>query len=205
MLRNVVLSIISAAALCAQAQLTGKFVFSEDDTLGIIEFDGKGNVTGAEYTQLSGVVPFSGTYSISTDGSGSLSLLKQATDEDGVAAPAVLASYQFLQSAAKGFSAMKTTGNAISVAKFSPVYTAKSISGSYVYESEGKSASGEARAELGSIQFVADGNLSGKQIVRQSGVMERVALVLRHEPACRECVTSQRIVEGRIPHVSTVP
>ena len=172
MLHKLALTVIAAATLAAQTQLNGKFILVEEDTLGVIEFDGKGNVAGAQYKQLTGVVPFSGTYSMASDGSGSLTLFTQTTDEDGVGAPSVLATYQFLQSGGKGFAAMQTTKGVISVAKVAPAYANKSISGSYAFESEGKSASGEARAELGLIQFIADGNLAGKQIVKLSGVTE---------------------------------
>jgi carbon monoxide dehydrogenase subunit G len=176
MLHKFVLAVIAAGALAAQSQLNGKFIFSEEDTLGVIEFDGKGNVSGTAYKQLTGAVPFTGTYSIGGDGSGSVSLLMQTVDEEGVSAPAALAAYQFLQADAKGFTAMQTAKNAISVAKFFPAYAAKALSGSYVFESEGKSASGEARAEIGLVTFLADGNLSGKQIVKQTGAAELITI-----------------------------
>lgn len=176
MLHQLTLAIIAASTLAAQSQLSGKFVFAEEETLGVIEFDGKGNVSGAQYRQQTGVVPFTGAYNTAAGGSGAISLYVQTADEEGVSAPTALATYQFLQSDAKGFMAIQTTAGVVSVAKFSPANASKSVSGGYSFESEGKSASGEERAELGLLQFFADGNLTGKQIVKQSGVTELIAM-----------------------------
>lgn len=176
MLRKLTLAVVATAALTAQSQLNGKFIFSEEDTIGVIEFDGKGNVTGAEYKQVTGAVSFAGSYTVAADGSGSLSIFTQKPDEEGILAPAAIATYQFLRADSDGFSAMQTTKGVVSIAKFAPALAAKSLSGSYAFESEGKSASGEERAEIGLVQFIADGNLSGKQIVKQSGTAELISI-----------------------------
>ena len=78
----------------------GTYIFTEQGetgtvtpfaAVGVMTLDGSGNVSGSESAQtMSGVIDikFTGTYSINTDGSGSLLLTNTTltTDEDGNAA-----------------------------------------------------------------------------------------------------------------------
>lgn len=104
-------NLVRSKMVTVTSGLKGAFVFSEEGTLaaatdvaglGMINFDGKGRVSGWETIQVSHrnmVTTFSGTYGFDPDGTGRLNLIHAAPallEQAGWESPAVSAKYKFL-------------------------------------------------------------------------------------------------------------
>lgn len=180
-MKTTIIAFLSLAAW-AQAPLTGSYVLAEEGgsgintiaALGVVTFDGKGNASGTQFVQMQGsaqTVPVTGRYTVAPDGSGTLVMSTQIPTEDGPA-PAVSATYEFLSVKASGFVAVRKDGLLTTLAKFLPTGTARDFNGSFLYEGEGISASGQSRAEIAVLQLRADGALSGKLAIRNGAIQD---------------------------------
>jgi len=177
MIRNFVCIAVLGSAIWAQAPvLNGRFILAEEGgssaRLGLLTFDGAGNVAGTEYVQASGLtqsIPVTGSYAVGADGSGTLKLSTQIATEDGPA-PAAAAVYDFLAAKAGGFLAIRRDSASATVAELIPASAATSFTGAFVLADEGVSPSGQSVAEIGRLDLKGDGSLSGRIVLKHNGV-----------------------------------
>jgi len=184
-MKTTIIALLSLTAW-SQSPLTGSFVLAEEGgggtnaiaALGIVTFDGKGNATGNQFVQTQGsaqTIPVSGRYTIAPDGSGTLVMNTQIPTEDGPA-PAISATYEFFSVKAAGFVAVRKDAAMATIAKFLPLGKVRELNGSFLYEGEGVSASGQSRAEIAVLQMRADGSLAGKLVVRNGAIQEPLSV-----------------------------
>jgi hypothetical protein len=182
-----------ASAASAKASLKGNFILAEDGgagtnkiaSLGVLTFDGAGNVAGTQFVQMAGnarLVPVTGTYTIGADGGGSLVLATQLPAEDGPV-PTVTATYEFLRTSAAGFAAIRRDGSLTTLAHVIPAGTAKGFDGDFIFEGCGTSVAGQSRAEIATLKFRTDGTLSGKLVISNGAIQDPKAVTGSYAPA----------------------
>lgn len=183
MIRNTILIALCVSAAWGQTPaLKGRFVLAEEGgntaALGVLNFDGAGNVAGTEYVQAPGLtqsMAVSGSYTLAADGSGTLTLNTQVATEDGTA-PAVLATYDFLPAKNGSLAAIRRDSAATTLAEITPASAAVSYTGAFLLTDEGESPSGQSVAQIGVLNLKADGSLGGRLMVKQNGASDLKAV-----------------------------
>lgn len=172
------------------AALKGDYVITEQGAmsqsvmvaLGRMTFDGQGKVAGWKALQAAGinaVMPCEGTYTIDSDGVGTLTLGTKIT-VDGEE-QAVLAQYKFLAAADEtGIKELKAvrTENGLSVgvalSRMKPATDLSALKGAYILTEQGTLGSTAAAAAtmtgLGLINFDGLGGVSGWETVQTNGM-----------------------------------
>jgi len=168
-----------SAALCAQSgAVSGRFILAEEGSastsIALLTVDSAGAISGTQYVQASGItqaIAVTGSVTLASDGSGSMTLDTQVATDDG-SAPAVVAVYDFLSANAAGFAALRRDSASTALARILPASAEAASTGAYSLSVDGVSASGESVAELGLLQLRADGSLTGRIVAKRNNQSE---------------------------------
>jgi hypothetical protein len=164
--------------------LNGTYALSVEGTAGsqpvvslaLLSLSQSGAVSGTEVVHGPGVLnkyAVQGSYSLNSDGTGTMSLTSQANSDDSSSAAAVVENYQILVSKTKDVTAIRTDNGYYTIGQMSLAMQPKTLKGAYVLAERGN---GGPYAGLGELSFDETSAVTGSEYVETVGMKTQFSL-----------------------------